>query len=307
MAVKHGLGKGLDALLALDEEPKQETGSAKSLSGEGGEVRVPIEKIQANPGQPRKVFDEEALQELAASIREHGIIQPLIVEQTSEGNYLLVAGERRLRAARLVGLRDVPVIIRNYSDERRLEVALVENVQRSDLNPIEEALAYKKLMEITGLSQDEVASRVGKNRSTVANALRLLKLPEDMQQALATGVLTSGHGRAILSVINPADQRVLYEKIVEKDLSVREAERLAQELNRGSRASETKGSSGAKGEKQEGQSRDPELAAIEQRCIEALGTKVVIQGDLKRGTVKIEYYSMEDLERLLYIFTQERR
>ncbi|MCA1951284.1 MAG: ParB/RepB/Spo0J family partition protein [Treponema sp.] len=289
MAAKYGLGKGLDALLSGTSADETRPENAP-----GGEIRIPLEKLKANPNQPRKTFDEGSLQELAASIREHGIIQPIIVEESPDGSYIIVAGERRSRAARLAGLREIPAIIRNYSDERRLEVALIENVQRSDLNPIEEAQAYKRLMELTGLSQDEVAARVGKNRSTVANALRLLKLPEDMQNALAAQQLTSGHARAILSVVNPADQRVLFGKIVAEAISVREAEKYAQELNGGIRAAD-------KPKEEKIRERAPELLAMEQRFIDALGTKVSISGGLKRGSIRIDYYSMEDLERLYSI------
>lgn len=289
MAPKHGLGKGLDALLAGTDA--DETRPAAS-----GELRLPLDKLVANPNQPRRTFEEEALQELAASIREHGIIQPVIVEDKGNGTYLIVAGERRCRAARIAGLREVPAVLREFSDERRLEVALIENVQRADLNPMEEALAYRKLMEVTGLSQEEVAARVGKNRSTVANALRLIKLPEDIQTALSAGQLTSGHARAILSVVNPADQRVLFGRIVGDGISVRDAEKMAGELNGGIRAASPAGS----GEKQV-KDRAPELMAMEQRFIDALGTKVSISGGLKRGSIKIDYYSMDDLDRLFSI------
>jgi ParB family chromosome partitioning protein len=290
VAAKYGLGKGLDALLSGTSADETRPENAPQ-----GEVRIPIEKLKANPNQPRKIFDEDSLQELAASIREHGIIQPIIVEESPDGTYIIVAGERRSRAARLAGLREVPAIIRNYSDERRLEVALIENVQRSDLNPIEEAQAYKRLMELTGLSQDEVAARVGKNRSTVANALRLLKLPEDMQNALSAQQMTSGHARAILSVVNPADQRVLFGKIVAESISVREAEKFAQELNGGIRAADKPK------ETERVREKAPELLAIEQQFIDALGTKVAISGGLKRGTIRIDYYSMEDLDRIYAI------
>jgi len=289
VAPKHGLGKGLDALLAGTDA--DETRPAAS-----GELRLPLDKLVANPNQPRRTFDEEALQELAASIREHGIIQPVVVEDKGNGTYLIVAGERRCRAARIAGLREVPAVLREFSDERRLEVALIENVQRADLNPMEEALAYRKLMEVTGLSQEEVAARVGKNRSTVANALRLIKLPEDVQNALSAGQLTSGHARAILSVVNPADQRVLFGRIVGDGISVRDAEKMAGELNGGIRAASPAGS----GEKQ-AKDRAPELMAMEQRFIDALGTKVSISGGLKRGSIKIDYYSMDDLDRLFSI------
>jgi ParB family chromosome partitioning protein len=289
VAAKFGLGKGLDALLSGTEADEiRPVGS--------GELRLPLDRLKANPNQPRRVFDEDALQELAASIREHGVIQPVVVEESGDGSYLIVAGERRCRAARLAGLREVPAVVRNYSDERRLEVALIENVQRMDLNPIEEAAAYRRLMELTGLSQEEVAARVGKNRSTVANALRLLKLPEDIQGALAAGQLTPGHARSILAVVNPADQRVLFGRIVGDGISVREAEKMATDLNGGIRAAGT----ADRGEKPAAD-KPAELLAIEQRFIDALGTKVAISGGLKRGSIKIDYYSMDDLDRLYSI------
>lgn len=288
MAAKFGLGKGLDALLSgTDADETRPEG--------GGELRLPLDKLKANPNQPRRVFDEDALQELAASIREHGIIQPIVVEDAGDGTYVIVAGERRSRAARIAGLREVPAVVRNYSDERRLEVALIENVQREDLNPIEEASAYRKLMELTGLSQEDVAARVGKSRPAVANALRLLKLPDDMQGALAAGQLSSGHARAILSVVNPADQRVLFGRIVGDAVSVRDAEKMAGELNGGIRAASPKVT------EEKPKDRPAELLAIEQKFIDALGTKVAISGGLKRGSIRIDYYSMDDLDRLYTI------
>lgn len=293
MTAKYGLGKGLDALLSG-------TSADETRPIGGAELKIPLDSITPNPNQPRKSFDEEELKELAASIREHGVIQPIIVEDRGSGTYGIVAGERRYRAARLAGLREIPAILRNYSDERRLEVALIENVQRSDLNPLEEALAYRNLMDLTGLSQEEVASRVGKNRTTVANALRLLKLPEDMQNALASGQLTSGHARAILSVLNPADQRLLFGKIVAEGISVREAEQYAGELNKGIRAAERKT------EEKERADKPVELMDMEQKFINALGTKVAISGGLKRGTIRIDYYSLEDLDRLYGILSQNR-
>jgi ParB family chromosome partitioning protein len=252
---------------------------------------LPLEKLKVNPGQPRKHFDEAALEELAASIREHGIIQPLIVDDAGDGTWLIIAGERRSRAARMAGLSQVPVVVRNYSDEKRLEVALVENVQRADLNPIEEAAAYKRLMELTGLSQDEAAARVGKNRSTVANALRLLKLPPPMRESLEREELSPGHGRALLSVADRKAQEQLFREVLARGLSVREAEKRATALNSGPR-------NGPAGQRASGVKRDPELAAMEQKFIEALGTKVSIQGDLRKGAIRIEYYSMDDLDRL---------
>ncbi|OHE64131.1 MAG: chromosome partitioning protein ParB [Treponema sp. GWB1_62_6] len=292
MAAKFGLGRGLDALLANTEA--DETREAPS-----GELMISLDRLKANPNQPRRVFEEEALQELAASIREHGVIQPIVAEEDGNGGYVIVAGERRARAARLAGLREVPAVVRAFSDERRMEVALIENVQREDLNPIEEASAYRKLMEMTGLSQEDVAARVGKNRSTVANALRLLKLPEDMQGAVSVGQMSGGHARSILSVVNPADQRILFGKIVSDSISVREAEKFAADLNGGIRAASPVGGD------RPAKARPAELSAIEQKFIDALGTKVAISGGLKRGTIKIDYYSMDDLDRLYSILAKE--
>ena len=285
MHPKHGLGKGLDALLPLEEDPRG--------APENREILLPLDKLKANPNQPRKTFEEESLKELADSIREQGIIQPIIAEDAGDGSYTIVAGERRSRAAHLAGLREVPVLVRNYSDEKRLEVSIIENVQRADLNPIEEAAAYKNLMKITGLSQDEVAAKVGKNRSTVANALRLLRLPEPIQKSLETGEISPGHARAILSVLTPEGQSLLFEEIRSRSYSVREAENRSASLNEGIPKNGTKAKAAPK--------RDPQLQAMEQRFIDALGTKVAINGDFKRGCIQIDYYSMEDLERLFEI------
>jgi ParB family chromosome partitioning protein len=251
--------------------------------------------LRANPDQPRKNFDEGELEELAASIREHGIISPIIAESDGAGGYIIIAGERRSRAARLAGLAEVPVILRDYSDEKRMEVALIENVQRADLNPIEEAGAYKKLMELTGLSQDEVAARVGKNRSTVANALRLLKLPPEVRAGLENGIITPGHARAILAVAGVKNQLLLHKAITTGGLSVRQAEKRAAALNAPDKA--PPGAAKAKGPSR----RPPEIGAMEEKFIGRLGTKVVIEGDLNKGRIHIDYYSMEDLDRLYEI------
>lgn len=291
---KHRLGKGLEALIPLENMiPEQEK---EPVNIPSGDILLPLNKITANPNQPRKHFDEASLQELANSIQEHGVIQPIIVEANKNGSYSIVAGERRTRAARMAGLTEIPALIRNYSDENRMEVALIENVQRADLNPVEEAQAYKNLMDFTGLSQDEVASKVGKNRSTVANALRLLKLPINMQNFLKEGSISSGHARAILSVMNAESQKVLFNEIIEKGISVREAEKFAASLNNSDETSSLK-------EKNTPQQKiDPDLVSMEQKFIEALGTKVSIQGGFNKGFIKIDYYSMEDLDRLHAIF-----
>ena len=294
MAVKRGLGRGIAALLPEKENPKttvpEEKGKENHKSSSDTVELIPLEKIKANPDQPRKYFNDEELAELADSIREHGIIQPVIVEETDDGFFIIVAGERRIRAARIAGLLEVPGIVKKYSEEKRMAVALIENIQRSDLNPMEEAAAYKKLMDLTGLSQDEAASRVGKNRSTVANSLRLLKLPLEMQESIRKAELSAGHARAILSVPGAKNMSLLFQEILAKNLSVREAEKMAALLSgQEKKPQKTKTNVPA---------RIPELHAMEEKFLSRLGTKVKISGDLNRGTIEIDYYSMEDLDRL---------
>jgi ParB family chromosome partitioning protein len=292
---KNRLGKGLGALLPTETTAMEDRPQGKA-PGTAGETLLSLEKLSANPEQPRRSFDRAELEELAASIKQHGIIQPIIVDQGEDGNFVIVAGERRSRAARMAGLTEVPAIIRKYPDQKRLEVALVENIHRADLNPIEEASAYRQIMENGGLSQDETAERVGKNRSTVANALRLLKLPPAMRGALEDGSLSAGHARAILSLAGAAAQERLFTEIRSRGLSVREAEKLAAELGSGGRAAKP-------GKAKPPDRRDPQLKAMEEKCIETLGTKVTIRGTLKKGAVEIEYYSMEDLDRLYSILS----
>lgn len=296
MAHKHGLGKGLNALIPLEDESPSRSprgGRPAKDAKPGGEVLLPLDKLKANPHQPRKRFEEGSLQELADSIREHGIIQPVIAEDAGDGTYIIVAGERRVRGAALAGLKEAPVIIRNYTDEKRREISLIENIQRTDLNPIEEASAYKGLMELTGLSQEELASKVGKKRSTVANTLRLLKLPQAMQESLTTGQLSSGHARALLAVTDPVKQKQLFQRILSAGISVREAEQCAASHNDGGKLPPQ-----AKAKPKGDPKRDPDLKALEEKLIESLGTKVAIEGDLHRGSIRIDYYSMEDLDRL---------
>jgi ParB family chromosome partitioning protein len=296
-----GLGRGLDALLegtgTLDVgRGGTAQGAAGNSAGAGSELFVDPSLLKPNPHQPRREFDETALRELADSIREHGIIQPIIVEEAGDGSYFIIAGERRTRAARLAGLSKVPVVVKKFSEERKLEVALIENIQRENLNPIEEAQAYHQLMALGNLSQEEAATRVGKNRSTVANALRLLKLPEDIASSLASGQITAGHARAILAVLNPADQRILFGRIVGNGLSVRDAERMAAELNAGSRASSPAPAAKTKTDKDA--MKDIEVRNMEQRFIDALGTKVAVKGNLEKGTIEISYFSRDDLDRI---------
>jgi ParB family chromosome partitioning protein len=274
-----------------------DTGALDTAAAKDEVVVLPLARIVANPNQPRKEFSEEGMRELTDSVREHGVITPPIVEETGDGTYMIVMGERRVRAAKAAGLTEVPVLIRAYSEEKRMEVALVENIQRVDLNPVEEAMAYRQLMELTGLAQDDIAARVGKNRSTVANTLRLLKLPQPMQDALVSGILSPGHGRALLSVTGEVSQEILFREIAGKGLSVREAEKRATALNLG----EEKKLEVLTLDKDAPPPRDPELSAMEQRFIDTLGTKVVISGGLEKGTIRIDYYSMDDLDRLLGI------
>jgi ParB family chromosome partitioning protein len=267
---------------------------------ERGELSLPLDKIKANPDQPRKYFDQTALNELAMSIREHGIIEPVIVEETADGSYIIVAGERRCRAAALAGLREVPALVRNYPEEKRLEISIIENIQREGLNPIEEALAYKQLMDIAGYSQDEAAAKVGKSRPALANSVRLLKLPEPVQEALRTGKITQGHARAVLAVETAEMQLALFTEIVDRVLSVREAESRAAEINKAPLFVPAKPNAPAAPK-----TRDPHLASMEQRFIESLGTKVRIDGDAASGSIRIDYYSMDDLDRLYEIIVPE--
>jgi len=301
---KKALGKGIGALLKDEVQRLEKTGDVQSL---------PLRLIKPSPLQPRKSFSEESLAELAASIREQGVLQPIIVEQDQEAgggeaaadgtdgttgapdaepSYTVIAGERRFRAARMAGLTSIPVLIRRLSPEDKLEIALIENIQREDLTPVEEAQSYRQLAEAANLSQEEIARKVGKKRSTVANALRLLKLPEDMLDALDRAEMTAGHARAILSVVNPSAQTLLFGRILKEGLSVRQAELEAERLNQGRRPSGGQKSSAAR-------KRNPELEDLEQRLIERMGTKVVLRGTMGRGRIEISYFSQDDLERLL--------
>jgi ParB family chromosome partitioning protein len=305
-ATKRGLGKGMDALMPIAEEdvmperlekaaiaPEELAALMDGMGAEPsgtGEFFIEIDKLRANPNQPRKHFDEAELAGLADSIRGNGVIQPIIVEKAEEGLYTIVSGERRYRAARMAGLEEMPAVVRSYTEEKRLVVALIENLQRKDLDPIEEAAGYRDLMERTGLNQEEAAQAVGKNRSTIANALRLLKLPFTMQASLQTGEISPGHARAILSLSDSDAQIILYREILAKELSVREAEKRAAALQSSAKKA-------VKAKKPQAK-RDPELVSMEEKFISRLGTKVVLQGGLDHGTIAIDYYSMEDLDRL---------
>ena len=279
------LGKGLEALLG---EGANQTIAEKTIlqQPEGERVQeVALHRLDPNPFQPRQAFDEQSLQELSDSIRLHGILQPILVTRGQGGRYTIVAGERRWRAARKAGLVQVPVIVRQMDEQQLMEAALIENLQRTDLNPVEEAEAIQTLMQTYGFTQEAVSQRVGKSRSTVANALRLLSLPAGALQLVRDGQLSSGHARAVLMAPS-AQQEAFAQQIVEKGLSVRQAERMAQAL---------------KSEREHASAtpvRDVHLASAEATLRRALGTKVALTGSLSRGRITIEYFSQQDLERI---------
>lgn len=299
---RNALGKGLDALISENEYENDisVTSSGVTSNNSDGMFEVDVDQLKPNPYQPRKEFSDESLKELSDSIKEHGVVEPVIVTVCPDGGYFLVGGERRTRAAKLAGVKKIPACVKTYTPQKMLEIALIENVQREDLNPLEEANAYHQLMEMSNLSQDEVAQRVGKNRSTIANSLRLLKLPEDMQNALSNKEITAGHARALLSVVSPSDQRILFARITGSGLSVREAERNATELNGGTRPITPNKKTNTKIE----DNRDPDLIAVEQELIGLLGTKVSIRGTLEKGNIQIEYFSADDLNRLYSIMAK---
>ena len=278
MARKRGLGRGLDALIP---------GGVQSEST-GGVLEVPIEEIAVNPYQPRVNIDDDDLDELAESIREHGVIQPLIVTRGYQegGGYILIAGERRLEAARRAGLLRVPLLVREASDQQRLELALIENVQRADLSPLETAEAYRQLSEEFELSHTEIANRVAKSRVAVTNTLRLLKLPDGVQKALAEGTISEGHARALLSLKTPQSQTAVLATIIEQGLNVRQTESLVRKL------------SGEKPKPKLKPTRAPEIIALEEQLQSSLGTRVNLDNHRKGGTITIYYYSIEELNAL---------
>lgn len=282
MAQRTGLGKGLESLIPTGGKTPASTGS-----GVGGVQQVAVEAIQPNPRQPRIHFKEEDLAELAASIREHGVIQPLIVMPKSDGAYVLIAGERRWQASQKAGLRTVPVITRQASNQELIEIALIENVQRADLNSLEEAEAYRQLVEEFGLSHEAVAKRVGKSRVAVTNTLRLLGLPDVVKQALVDGKLTEGHARALLALSTQKAQASALQTVLNLSLNVRQTEELVRKLV------------GQKPIKSKKPGRSADVNDVEKRLQNSLGTKVALKHGKKGGTVTIYYYSGEELDALL--------
>lgn len=285
---KSGLGKGLDSLIT------DKVGSRMQVTEtEKQEVFVNISKVEPNREQPRRNFDEDALQELAESIKQFGILQPLLVQDRKE-YYEIIAGERRWRAAKIAGLKEVPIIIKELSDQEIVEISLIENIQREDLNPIEEAMAYKRLLNEFHLKQDEVAERVSKSRTAVTNSMRLLKLNEKVQQMVIDEMITTGHARALLGIAEEEQQYTIAQKIFDEKLSVRETEKLIKKLQN------------QKGEitkKQENSSISIIYQDLEQKLKNIMGTKVSIHTkDHKKGKIEIEYYNKEELDRIVEMF-----
>ncbi len=287
---KSGLGKGLDALIGGGETKVK---PAEDKDAKTGYVEIDINKVEPNRDQPRKNFEEDALVELSESIKEHGIIEPLIV-QKKDDYYMIIAGERRWRASKMAGIKTVPVVIKDYTDQEILEVSLLENLQREDLNPIEEAMAYKQLIDNFNLKQDEVAERVSKSRTVITNSIRLLKLDEKVQQMVVDGTLSSGHARTILSLTDHEDQVRMAERVMDEGLTVRDLEKEIKNLQ--------KDSSEKNKEKKPG--LDPKLKAvysdIEEKMKQILGTKVsIIPKDSNQGRIEIEYYNPDELDMIV--------
>ncbi len=281
---KGGLGKGLDALIPSGLPPQPE----------GGTLLVPVEQVVPNPRQPRHVIEDSSLEELAGSIREHGVLQPLIVTfdgQTDQ--YVLVTGERRWRAARLAGLDTVPVLVRQITEQQRLELALIENIQRADLMPLETAEAFRNLNEEFGMTHEEIAYRIGKSRTAVTNTIRLLSLPEVIRQALAEQKISEGHARALLGLSSAVAQGSVLNTILQKDLTVRQTEELVRRT------------SGIRPQPAPPKPAEPEIEALEERLRSSLGTRVTLRHGKKGGSLTIHYYSDEELNALVSLILKE--
>ena len=289
-----GLGKGLDSLIpvAIPKAESVETEAKKEDNAQG--INVKITKIEPNREQPRKNFDEDSLQELADSIKQYGIVEPLIVQDRNT-YYEIIAGERRWRAAKLAGLKEVPVIIRNYTEQEIVEISLIENIQREDLNPIEEAQAYKRLLTEFNLKQDEVAERVSKSRTAVTNSMRLLKLCDEVQQMIIDDMITTGHARALISIEDPEQQYTIAQKVFDEKLSVRDVEKLVKNLNKPEKV---------KKEPVEDKALEVVYQDLEEKLKQTLGTKVSIasKGD-GSGKLEIEFYTHDDLEKITDLLT----
>ena len=300
MSKKKALGRGLSALLS--DTPDEEKLEVDVTNPVGSHATIPYEnfneislhEIETNPFQPRQHFDQEALKELAESIKVHGIIQPITVRKLARNQYQLISGERRFQASRLAGLKSIPAYIRTADDQQMLEMALIENIQRENLNPIEISLSYQRLISECNLKQEELGERVGKNRSTVTNYLRLLKLPPDIQIAVRDNRLSMGHARAIINVDNPETQLYIFKKILAEDLSVRKVEELARQLMAEHKDQPSKTDITPS-------SHSKEITHLQSNLSSHFGTKVSVKSDGKKGEIRIPFLSVEDLNRILDI------
>ena len=284
-----GLGKGLDSLIPNTiGEAKEKKESKEKVENKNPETMVKLSMVEPNGEQPRKNFDEDSLLELAESIKQFGLLQPIIV-QDRKNHYEIIAGERRWRAAKMAGLKEIPVIIKNLTNQEFVEISLIENSQREDLNPIEEAQAYKRLLEEFNLKQDEVAERVSKSRTAVTNSMRLLKLCDEVQQMVVNEMISTGHARALLSIEDPEEQYMIAQKVFDEKMSVREVEKLVKDLHKPEKAP-----------KKENKSLEVIYQNIENRLKESLGTKVSISPKNNgAGKIEIEFYNHDDLDRLM--------
>lgn len=290
---KRGLGKGISSLMSgFDFDSQTDDIITKTIKDERKDkmtvVQLDIGHVRPNPNQPRKYFDEEALSGLAESIKSQGIIQPLTVEEIAPGEFSIIAGERRYRAAKIAGLEKIPAIVVNINEIQRIQMSLIENIQRENLNAIEEATAYQYLIDHSGFTQEMVSQKVGKSRSAIANSLRLLSLSDKMKDDIVSGAMSAGHARAILSLVNLADRDLLRDKIVHEGLSVRDAEILADSYNKGHKLIQRKKSAG----------KDSEIVNIEEKFVSAIGARVEIKGSLDKGKLQIKFKNQKDLERL---------
>lgn len=278
--MKRGLGRGLEALLPKYGERKQDA-----------VLTVPIDSIKPNKQQARKKFDEKKLCELAESIKHHNLAQPLVVSPaTVPGEYNLIAGERRLRAAKIAGLKEVPVIVKTVTEKEKFLLSLVENIQREDLNPIEEATAYKQIMNEFNFTQDELSKIIGKDRSVVANTIRLLTLPEELKSYIEDGIISAGHGRMLASISDEQKQKELLKKIIDEQLTVREVEHIVSELKKSGKAPTAKK-----------HKKNYELEQLANSLQQTVGTKIKLRGTQKKGRIIIYYYSLAELDRIARI------
>ena len=295
MATARGLAKGLDTLIPTGKvEVKSKKSTEKSNEVKEPTTTVKITMVEPNREQPRKNFDQDALEELADSIKQYGLIQPIVV-QDRKTYYEIIAGERRWRAAKIAGLKEVPVIIKNYTEQEIVEISLIENIQRENLNPIEEAMAYKRLLNEFNLKQDEVAERVSKSRTAVTNSMRLLKLCDEVQQMIIDEMITTGHARALISVEDPEQQYILAQKIFDEKLSVRDVEKLVKDFGKTKKEKKAK---------EKDKALEVIYQEIEQKLKDKVGTKVSItsKGD-GAGRLEIEFYNHDDLERIIALLS----